>query len=46
MKILFIEDDLIIAQGLIYALKAEKFDVDHFSTISDGLMPLIIKPMI
>ena len=35
-KILLLEDDLIIAGGLIYALEQEKYDVTHAKTVEEG----------
>jgi DNA-binding response OmpR family regulator len=35
-KILLLEDDLMIAGGLIYALEQEAYEVDHAKTIAEG----------
>ena len=35
-KILLLEDDLMIAGGLIYALEQEQYDVTHAKTIEEG----------
>jgi len=35
-RILLLEDDLMIAGGLIYALEQEKYDVTHAKTVAEG----------
>jgi len=35
-KILLLEDDLIIASGLVYALEQEKYEITHAKTIEEG----------
>jgi len=39
-KILLLEDDLMIAGGLIYALEQEQYEVTHAKTVEEGKMAL------
>ena len=40
MHILFVEDDAIIASGVVYALKSESWEVTHCADVDDALRAL------